>query len=178
MNALAQLINQSLKHHNIKKVKLVKQLGYSNLVKGMRRLDELNNTLNDPLKLLPQIAKLLKIEPHLMYAAFSDALIEKTEKEKKQFKANMSISYKTRLGFMGALGRHSYGRYELEPLKFDGNESIIEEFDKVLKRFNSYKKKFSDTNGFSYQRTYGESYRFDNDCKLLKINKLEHSYQW
>lgn len=174
MNALTQLINQSLTNHNIKKTTLVKQLGYTNVVKGIRRVDELTYTLDDRLKLLPKIAKILKIDRHLIVAAFSDALKDKIAKDKKQFQTGMSVFYKTRLGFLGGLRRHLY----VPALKLDGNESVIEEFDKVISRFERYKKRFSDTTGFSYQRSYEESYQFDNDCTLVNVNRLKFNYDF
>jgi hypothetical protein len=48
MNILQALVSQRLNHMNIGKRQLVLRIGYTNMSKGLRRIDNFMNTLSDP----------------------------------------------------------------------------------------------------------------------------------
>jgi len=172
MNALQSLISNYLKSQNISRANFAKQLGYTNISKGLKRLDEYLITLKSP---NPEIRNLILNNSNISEGDFDlaySAVAEKINVElSKDFVPSIfviPIYYPSLLMTMKLLN-----------LKIPNNISELSYEDEIKAICNVYldfKKKVTNISpsnwgsgelGFRYHRNFGETLVFDKNCRLV-----------
>jgi len=167
MNALSKLINRSIKKLNITKPELIKEIGFKNINKGMRRLNLLIETLDDKHELLAKIAKVLKVSEMDIQKAQAHSLQALVNDKNSKSKPRINLSFKPNLSRMTKWAVSS----QLKQPNFNSQLTLEEELKEVCLIYQSHQVKFKRfTQGFCYVRKYSERYDFDENCQLIKAN--------
>lgn len=163
-NPLQKLINRYLSDNNITRTNLAKQLGYTNVSKGLKRLDEFLITLQSPNPELPALilkqSDISADEFEIAYTAVLDAI---DDQKGLEFIPMIRVTPKRRPSPIFAMIVYNIPVPEnITSLDFYEELSIIRNL------YKDHKIKFPTSTGFRYFRTYGETLEFDSDCQLVE----------
>lgn len=175
-NPLQRLINQHIQAGNISKSDLVQKIGYRNVTKGLRRLDEFAESLEGSVFIRDGLADILNIgfsELVQVLADTSEAIRHGREKSFHPF-INVTLDKAPRPIFVTAATPYVLEikvERSLRHLTFD------EEIAKVRELYRDHYKKYDGRHitgnalftGFRYYREYSQTLIFDNECHLLEI---------
>lgn len=180
VNALKSLVMQRLKALGLSKAELATKLGYSNVNKGMRRVDALLDAEFDE-ELTQRVAKVLFISKGELRKALSDQelrkakeVLAKGETERSAF--SPSITLITAFKPQGMWSRLVWSRVCVIPLsKFADAASWEEERAEVVHQFYDWLEKRREEHGsddqlsgFYYHQTYDHGYLFDRQGRMIR----------
>jgi len=187
MNPLDVVIRGELLNLGITKKQLVGKLGYSNVNKGIRKLNHFIETGEYKNKeFVENLMEILRVSPTVLKNATDSVkqkLLEERERlEEENFKPHIEVKFDSVprpiliLGLCSKLWKIKIQDY----IKDFGYEEELEEVVKIYKehhkRYNGHFlghatcAKFV---GFRFFRSYGESFLFDVDGRVLEIER-EH----
>jgi len=172
-NPLQKLINRYLSDNNISRANFAKQLGYTNVSKGLKRLDEFLIALQSP---NPELPALILKHSDISETDFQDAIqavqLKLDDKLRKDFVPMIRvipIYYPHPLSGM----KHLNIKVPESILDLPYDQEIKVICDLYLKfrskvEFDVPENWGSGAKGFRYFRNFGEVLVFDKNCKLLK----------
>ena len=104
MNPLQTLIADEMDAQHVKRSELVKRMGYSNISKGLRKLDAMLETLENREWLLLLLQKALKIPDEKLQTAVSALEDEIFEKNSAEFKPYIEVLLAVRPSLLCVMG--------------------------------------------------------------------------
>jgi len=171
-NPLQSLISNYLKTQHISRANFAKQLGYTNVSKGLKRLDNFCLSLKSP---NPQFAELILKNTNISKTEFElaiKAILEKLNNERSQeFSPSIfviPIYYPSLLMTMKFLSLKIPKISEL---------SYEDEIKAIGNVYLDFRKKVTNTSpsnwssgekGFKYHRKFNQTLIFDKNCKLVE----------
>ncbi len=178
---LQQLIYARMKGRGLSRSKLIQSLGYSNIPKGLRRLDDYLSTLHAPSdKFINDLLSVLDIEGMPFYRALNlsqhQVLQRANRKAKENFNPHLVLMIKERM--KPIYGLHILWHevcYRPLPLEIQ-NLPFNEEVDFVTAQYQlqidnlgtSEYHRTMGIQGFRYYRSYDNYLEFNVDCVLKK----------
>ena len=162
MNPLQKYILSEMDAQHVKRSKLVKRMGYSNISKGLRKLDEMLETLEGREWLLPLLQDALKIPDEKLQTAVSTLEDEIFDAKSSVFKPSIWVLYTIPLGFFGAMSRTRFIEVPENASTHANEMDIVRGLCRVLGDKND----ISIRKGFIYHRNYGESIILDNHLSI------------
>lgn len=177
---LQQLISQRMKEKGLSRSKLVQELGYTNIAKGIRRLDYYLINLKAPNDtFITELLRILEIDGFSFHRSLISSQETQTAKRRAAFQPHViiGIDFQPRPWFAAQfilLQR----TISLNTTAHKG--SLMEEIVNVISlykhRINQLSYKGSIT-GFSYYRDYNYCLVFDEKCDLIDIRITQHQNQ-
>jgi len=177
------------------KLNIVKNLGYKNLNKGLRRLDHLIQTGQCPYSLREKLPSVLGIDPSAIQEAFEATLAQQREEEEKARRAEEDFertTFRPHLWVIHELENPPVGsicgieRWKIITLhenisNLRWSDQCITIKEKIIVHQSDVsvdESIFGRVKGYVYRRNYDESYYFSTDGILLgkyrsKINNPE-----
>jgi len=197
MYAISRLINDVISSSKHCKRNIVLSLGYQNINKGYRRLNNLIETGECPMSLKDMLPKALNIDKGLIVQAFFLTAQEKAkeaeiarqrkeEYERANFKPNLWIEHEdeyptgAKFWYVAFLGINKFKVLPLpeniNDMDWELQESLVKE--RILqhqKDCNSNDVIFGRVTGYTYCQTYDNSFLFSIDGKLVRrrIEKVD-----
>lgn len=172
-NPLQKLINRYLSDNGISRSDFAKQLGYTNVSKGLKRLDEFLVTLQSPNPDLPALilkhSDISKREFNLAYTAVAESINVELSKDFVPMIRVIPIYYPHPLWGM----KHLNIKVPSNVLLLPYGEEIKVICDLYLNfradvKFDVPENWASGAKGFRYHRKFDKTLVFDKSCKLLK----------
>lgn len=174
---LQQLISQKLKEKEVSRSQLVQALGYANIPKGIRRLDDYLANLKAPNDtFISDLLKVLEIDGLSFHRSLISTQKTLTAKRRAAFQPHViiQIDFQPRPWFVA---------------QFNGNQrtislntttqkrSLKEEIINVISLYKQRRDQLSFKDritGFSYYRDYNYCMVFDEKCDLINIHITQH----
>ena len=166
MNPLQKFILAAMDAQHVNRSELVKKMGYTNISKGLRKLDEMMETLEGSEWILPLLQDALHIPDEKLQNAVSGLEDEIFDQKSATFKPYIQVILTNRPNFFSvAAGIMHIQVPENTPSLSDNQQISI-----VRGLCRAYREKFSGvkTKGFIYHRHYGDSVRLDNYLSIVK----------
>mgnify|MGYP000476908200 CR=1 FL=1 len=172
MNQLQRLISNYLKTQNISRSKFVKKLGYTNVSKGLKRLDEFLITLKSP---NPEFPVLILKNSNIPETDFQDAIQA----------VQLKLDDKLRKDFVPMIRvipiYYPHPLWGMVHLNIKVPENILDlPYDQEIKMicdlYLNFRSKVefdvpenwaSGAKGFRYFRKFNQTLIFDKNCKLV-----------
>lgn len=172
-NPIGKLITNAIKENGISKIDLVRTVGYSNINKGMRKINA--SMIGEPVykDFLFDIIKILEVSKQELINAIRETKrirkIKILEDDKKNFKPHIVIEHKPIM----IKYCNPFPDIKLPPylflLSYEKQlriiKNIIEKYK--LKWYDNFRLQY--ITGYVYRRTYDESIKFDVDGELYNI---------
>ncbi|NOQ50486.1 MAG: hypothetical protein GQ557_02315 [Mycoplasmataceae bacterium] len=170
---LQSLISNYLKKHDISRSEFAKQLGYTNISKGLKRLDNFLITLQSPNPELPALilkhSDISESEFELAYSAVLETINDKLRKDFVPMIRVIPIYYPSLL--ISLMHLNIKVPENIMDLSYDEEIKVI--CDSYLDfrakvEFDVPENWGSGAKGFRYHRNLNETLVFDKNCKLIE----------
>ena len=162
-NPLQKLINRYLSEHQLSKSSFIKQLGFSNINKGARRLSAFIENPDDKNPLFNKIISVADI-PESEFELACSAVQDGLENQRRlEFIPMVRVIPKRRPSPLFGLIMYNIRVPEgITELDFD------EEIRIICNLYQEFKIKYPSAQGFRYFRSYDETLEFDIEGKLIQ----------
>jgi hypothetical protein len=173
MNPLEQQLDHELKTRGMSRQELVQRMGYRNISKGLRRLNELLSGLSEYPQLLPRIEQALNLPDKRFWQAAAELNALLIAEERRDFKPRIQVipTVTPRPVFVAAMCPYLLNIEVPEQLvSLPVGEALSIVCDLYRKHRDNYPSGWPRGKGFVYHRSYDESFEFDAECQLVKHN--------
>lgn len=175
MNPLQRLVHEAIRSQGMTRAELARRMGYTNISKGLRRLDALLYDLEGSDRLLPLLQKALSLPDAQLKVAVSQLQEKRIAEERARFKPIIQVIPATTPSpiFVAALVPRLLNipvPGDLPSLPADEEFSIV---CGLYRKHRGAHKGWARGKGAIYHRYYDERIELDADCKMVKTH--DHS---
>jgi hypothetical protein len=191
MYPISNIILRAINGSKENKLRMVMNLGFKNLSKGVRRLEHLIHTGWCPEFIKDMLPSALGLEPKTIQRAFEDTHTQHREEEedyrrrkdehaRTSFRPHIWIKHERenpQLGSVCIVGFAGIQHWKVIPLPDDiGCKPWIEQFRVVREEIGIHRLRegvdrsmFGGVLGYMYRKTYDNSFLFSNDGALVEV---------
>jgi len=165
MNDLTILVTKYLSINNLSRNQLAQLLGYSNVSKGLRNLDQYCSILIDKNQISTKLPIVLNI-PQLEYSkAVNQVQSDLENKERSKFKPSLQVVPKSRPSPIFAVAMFPR-LLNIEIPDLNGC-SYAQEIKLIINEYNNHQQIYSNGKGFRYFRNYDETLIFNEQGEII-----------
>ena len=166
MNALTILVTQYLSKNNLSRNQLAQKLGYSNISKALRNLDQYCLTLIDKNQFSSKLQKVLNI-PDLEYQkAVNQVQSDLENKARLKFKSSLQVIPKSQPSPIFTVAMFpQILNIEIPDLM---GCSFDQEIKLIIGEYKDHQQIYSNGKGFRYYRSFDETLIFNEQDELVE----------
>jgi len=166
MNTLTVLVTKYLSKNNLSRNQLAQLLGYSNISKGLRNLDQYCLTLLDKNQIALKLPKVLNISKPEFKRAVLGAQLELDAKARSKFKKSLQVIPKKRSSPIFAVAMFPQ-ILNIEIPALSGC-SFDQEIKLIIQTYKDHQQIYSNGKGFRYFRTFDETLVFNDQGEIVE----------